>query len=89
MARLSKEEREILDAFESGRVKSVRGKTATLEEHRAYAEATFRKDKRVNIRISSRDLNLLQRRAITEGIPYQTLIASVLHKFVDGRLKDA
>ena len=89
MARLSKEEREILDAFESGRVKSVRGKTATLKEHRAYAEATFRKDKRVNIRISSRDLNLLQRRAITEGIPYQTLIASVLHKFVDGRLKDA
>ena len=89
MTRLSKEEREILDAFESGRVKSVRGKTTRLKEHRAYAEATFRKDKRVNIRISSRDLNLLQRRAITEGIPYQTLIASVLHKFVDGRLKDA
>ena len=89
MTRLSKEEREILDAVESGRVKSVRGKTAMLKEHRAYAEATFRKDKRVNIRISSRDLNLLQRRAITEGIPYQTLIASVLHKYVDGRLKDA
>lgn len=89
MTRLSKEEKEILDAFESGKVKSVRGKAATLKEHRAYAEATFRKDKRVNIRISSRDLSLLQRRAIREGIPYQTLIASVLHKFVDGRLKDA
>ena len=89
MARLNKEEKEILEAYESGNVKTVRGKKAALDKHQEYAEATFRKDKRVNIRISSRDLNLIQRRALSEGIPYQTLIASVLHKYVDGRLKDA
>jgi predicted DNA binding CopG/RHH family protein len=89
MARLNKEEKEILEAHESGKVKTVRGKKATLNKHQEYAAATFRKDKRVNIRISSRDLNLIQRRALSEGIPYQTLIASVLHKYVDGRLKEA
>mgnify|MGYP001556390147 FL=1 len=89
MARLNKEEKEILEAYESGKVKTVSGKKATLNKHQEYAAATFRKDKRVNIRISSRDLNLIQRRALSECIPYQTLIASVLHKYVDGRLKDA
>jgi predicted DNA binding CopG/RHH family protein len=89
MARLNKEEKEILEAYEGGKVKTVHGKKTALSKHQEYAEATFRKDKRVNIRISGRDLNLLQRRALSEGIPYQTLIASVLHKYVDGRLKDA
>ena len=89
MARLNKEEKEILDAFDGGKLKSVRAKKSEIKNHQEYAEATFRKDKRLNIRISSRDLSLLQRRALSEGIPYQTLIASVLHKFVDGRLKDA
>ena len=89
MARLNKEEKEILEAYESGKVKTVHGKKAMQNKHQEYAEATFRKDKRVNIRISSRDLNLIQRRALSEGIPYQTLIASVLHKYVDGRLKEA
>lgn len=49
------------------------------------AQATLRKDKRVNIRISERDLNELQRKAVHEGLPYQTFIASILHKFVNGR----
>lgn len=89
MAGLSKEEKEILSAFESGELKSLRNKSAAQKKHQAYAEATFRKDKRVNIRISSRDLNLIKRRALAEGIPYQTLIASVLHKYVGGQLKDA
>jgi predicted DNA binding CopG/RHH family protein len=88
MAKLDKEEREILKAYDSDALRPVRGKSAQLELHKEYAAATFRKDKRVNIRISSRDLSLLQRRALSEGIPYQTLIASVLHKFVDGRLKE-
>lgn len=52
----------------------------------AAAEATLLKDKRVNIRISSRDLEGLQAKAAEEGVPYQTLMASVLHKFVSGRL---
>ncbi len=89
MAKLNKEEKEILDAYESDNVKSIRGKSSVLKNHQEYAEATFRKDKRINIRISNRDLTLLQRRAISEGIPYQTLVSSVLHKYVDGQLKDA
>ena len=43
----------------------------------------------MNVRISSRDLNALKKRALSEGIPYQTLIASVLHRYVEGRLRAA
>lgn len=88
MARLSKEEREILEAFERGELKSPRNKSTQLEKHQDYAASTFRKDERVNVRISSRDLNALRKRALREGIPYQTLIASVLHKYVEGQLED-
>ena len=50
---------------------------------------TFRKDRRLNIRISSKDLEAIQKRALEEGLPYQTLISSLLHKFASGRLKEA
>lgn len=85
--KLSKEEKEILDDFESGAFKSVltpRRKKAL----QAAAEETCKKDKRINIRISSRDLESLQRRALEEGIPYQTLVSSVLHKYVSGGFRD-
>ena len=83
---LDTEEREILDAFEGGRLKRVRNPKAEIKKHRKAAAETFAKDKRINIRISSRDLRELQKRAIKEGLPYQTFIASVLHKFAEGRL---
>lgn len=86
MSKLDKEEREILKAFERGELKSIPDKESELKKHREYAASMFKKDKRVNIRLSSKDLNALQKRALSEGIPYQTLIASVLHKYVDGRL---
>jgi predicted DNA binding CopG/RHH family protein len=57
-----------------------------IAEHQAITEATFKKDARINIRLSSRDLRSLQARDLKEGIPYQTLVSSVLHKFVDGQL---
>jgi len=60
-----------------------------LSRHTGYAKATFRKDRRVNIRISSKDLEAIQKRALEEGLPYQTLIASLLHKFASGRLCEA
>ncbi len=85
--KLTKEEREILKDFEAGEFKSVltpKRKKAV----QAAAEETFKKDKRINIRISSRDLESLQRRALEEGIPYQTLVSSVLHKYVSGSLRD-
>jgi predicted DNA binding CopG/RHH family protein len=85
--KLEQEEQELLDAFEAGEFESV------LTEERKNllsqsAEASFKKDKRINIRISSRDLAALQRRALEEGLPYQSLVASVLHKYVSGGLQD-
>ena len=79
-------EQEILASFERGDWKPVRNQKGEIARFRAAAEAALLKNKRVNIRISSRDLEGLQARAAEEGVPYQTLMASVLHKFVSGRL---
>jgi predicted DNA binding CopG/RHH family protein len=89
MNELNREEREILEAFEAGKLKPTKGAKALMAKHQAYAAAALRKDARINIRIPSRDLRALQKRALEEGMPYQTLIASILHKYVEGRLKDA
>ncbi|MEA2604314.1 MAG: hypothetical protein QOF89_5306 [Acidobacteriota bacterium] len=77
----------ILNAFEEGRLKSEATKS-DLAKLKAAARATAIKDRRVNIRLSSGDLSDIQTRALEEGIPYQTLIASVLHKYVTGRLAE-
>lgn len=82
-------EREILASFEQGEWRSVRNQKGEISRIRASAAATLLKNKRVNIRISSLDLEGLQARAAEEGVPYQTLMASVLHKFVSGRLVEA
>lgn len=79
-------EEEILASFERGEWKPIRNQKGKIARFRAAAEATLLKDKRVNIRISSGDLEGLQAKAAEEGVPYQTLMASVLHKFVSGRL---
>ncbi|HET7312789.1 hypothetical protein [Salinisphaera sp.] len=84
---LTDEEREILDAYEHGEYTSVLTDDRR-SAHVAAARQTFKKDKRVNIRISQKDLELLQERALREGLPYQTLMSSVLHKFVNGRFVD-
>ncbi len=89
MSKLDREEKDILGAFDSGKLKRVRGVKKEIERHKSYAEATFKKDARINIRLSSKDLRALQTRALQEGIPYQTLVASVLHKYVDGQLKES
>ena len=88
MSKLDSEEKEILEAFESGKLKKSRNAKKKIEEHKAVAEATFRKDARINIRLSSRDLRSLQAKALMEGMPYQTFVSSVLHKFIDGQLVD-
>ncbi len=85
--KLSKEEKQILKDFEAGEFKSILT-PKRKKMLQAAAEETFKKDKRINIRISSRDLESLQRRALEEGIPYQTLVSSVLHKYVSGGLHD-
>ncbi|MEE9354004.1 MAG: antitoxin [Methylococcaceae bacterium] len=83
--KLDEEEQEILTAFESGKLNSVPNVKNEIEKHKQVATATFKKDKRINIRIANRDLSELQKLALAEGIPYQTFITSILHKFVDGK----
>lgn len=87
MPKIDAYEQEVLDAFEKGQLKSVATK-AELVRLKAAARATAIKDRRVNIRLSSGDLSDIQVKALEEGIPYQTLIASVLHKYVTGRLAE-
>lgn len=86
-SKLSHEEKELLQAYENGEYVSD-----LTEERKAQlsdaAQAASKKDKRMNVRISSRDLKALQRRALQEGLPYQTLVSSVLHKYLSGGLKD-
>ena len=86
-SKFSSEEREILKNFEGGKfVSHLTSKR--IKELQSAAEETFAKDRRINIRISGRDLEGLQRRALEEGIPYQTLVSSILHKYVSGSLQD-
>ncbi len=84
--KLDKEEKDILDSYERGEWKSVKNLKKEIERHRGYARQTLKKDKRVNIRISSMVLDEIQTRAIEDGMPYQTLISSILHRFATGRL---
>ena len=85
--KLDREEVKILRDFERGELTSINN---FKEEKRQLEEAAhnfLQKDRRINIRISSRDLETLQKKAVKEGMPYQTLISSTLHKFVTGKLK--
>jgi predicted DNA binding CopG/RHH family protein len=88
MNNLEPEEKELLETYERDEWRTVSNPKSEAARYRAYASATFKKDKRVNIRISEKDLTAIQKRALEEGIPYQTLIASVLHKYVSGRLTE-
>ncbi|MGJ7580726.1 hypothetical protein ACSFA3_11145 [Variovorax sp. RHLX14] len=87
MPTIDDRELDIIDAFEKGEFKSIATKSE-LAKFKAAARATAIKDRRVNIRLSSGDLSDIQIKALEEGIPYQTLIASVLHKYVTGRLAE-
>ena len=86
-AKLDKEEEKLLEAYEADEFESVLT-PARKKQIREAASSTFKKDKRINIRISSRDLDAIQKRALVEGIPYQTLVSSILHKYVSGSLRD-
>ncbi len=80
------EERELLESYERGEWVPVANLEAEIARFRAAAETTLRKDRRVNIRITTADLVALKELALEEGIPYQTLMSSILHKYVTGRL---
>ena len=83
----SKEEKDILDSVERGEWKTIPNFKKEAKRYQEYAKDTFRKYKRINIRLSKKDLVNIQRKALQEGLPYQTLISSILHKFITGQLK--
>ena len=85
--KLDKEEQAQLAAFEAGNYRSVMNAERAGQLAEAV-DATVRKDKRINIRLSSRDLQMIQRRALEAGVPYQTMAASILHKYLSGSLQD-
>ncbi len=87
MPNIDNYELEVLSAYDRGKLKSVATK-GELAKLKAAGRATAIKDRRVNIRLSSGDLSDIQVKALEEGVPYQTLIASVLHKYVTGRLAE-
>jgi len=85
---LDKEEQQLLDSVERWEWKTIPNLKREAKRYQEYAKATFQKDRRVNIRISEKDLVNIQKKAVEEGIPYQTLMSSVLHKFISGHFKE-
>ncbi len=82
---LDEYETEILEAYESGNLKTNKSPT----DYQTIARNTMKKNMKINIRISENDLSAIKRKAAREGIPYQTLVGSVLHKFASGFFKEA
>lgn len=80
-SKLSREEDEILDAIESGRWERVKPRSAELAHYAQAARNTFKKDQRMNIRISRADLDRIRAKAAEAGLPYQTLVSSILHRY--------
>ncbi len=85
---LKDEERDILVSYDRGEWRPVKNQKQEVKKLQQYARNTLKKDKRINIRISSKDLDQVQVIAAQEGIPYQTLIASIIHKYVSGYLME-
>ncbi len=86
--KLTKEEKDILESVENGEWETVPNFKKEANRYQQAARATLRKDKRVNIRMTERDLVHFQKKAMEEGLPYQTLISSVLHKYINGNLRE-
>ena len=83
---LDQEEKDILESYERGEWVPVKNKKQEIKKLQQYARNTLAKDKRINIRMSSKDLDQVQTIAAQEGIPYQTLVSSIIHKYVSGYL---
>lgn len=80
---LDEEEKQLLEEFERGEWKPVKNFAKFKREAMEAARNTLNKTKNINIRLSQRDLQKLKAKAIREGIPYQTLAASILHKYTN------
>ncbi|MCD4667050.1 MAG: hypothetical protein K8R44_00355 [Sulfurimonas sp.] len=84
--KLDKEEQELINSLESGEWESVENLKDEIQTHQNIAKNTLKKDKRINIRLSSNDLEALKTNAVELGLPYQTLVSSILHQYATGRL---
>ena len=84
---LDPSERKLLESYERGEWKPSKNRAAELATLRLYARNTLRKNRRINIRMSEGDLLGIQAEAVREGLPYQTLITSILHKHLRGTLR--
>ena len=83
-AKKNKGERDLIALLEKGKLKRTRNADQEMKIAKKAADQYLKKNSRINIRLSGTDLTLLKRKAAQEGMPYQTLIASVLHKFAAG-----
>ena len=83
---LDEEERDLIESIEKGEWRSVQNIEREKEKAIAAARNTLRKDKRINLRLTQKDYHQIQVKAIEEGIPYQTLISSIIHKYLNGSL---
>lgn len=85
--KLDEYEKELKELDEKGLIERTKPSSAERRALMTAAKQTLQKDKRINIRISNRDLVSLKRKANRMGLPYQTLISSVLHRYVSGDIK--
>ena len=85
---MDREERDILDRFERGKLYPAPDADREMEDAREAAHSTFKKTRRINLRVTERDYMLVHARAREEGIPYQTLLSSIIHKYVSGQLSE-
>jgi predicted DNA binding CopG/RHH family protein len=86
--KLTQEENNMLESVERGEWTRIPNFKREAQRFQFIARATLRKDKRVNIRMTERDMVHFQKKAVAEGLPYQTLISSILHKYINGRLTE-
>lgn len=84
--KLDKDEKDILEALEKDEIKALTPSKKEIAEIKAMAENTLRKDRRVTIRLYDHDLKGIQKKALERGMPYQTLISSMIHQYVEGDL---
>ncbi len=84
MKYIDQEEKELIESFNRGEWNSV--KAEKKEKYIVSAKENFTKNKRINIRLTTKDYINIQAKALEEGIPYQTLISSIIHKYNSGKL---
>jgi predicted DNA binding CopG/RHH family protein len=87
--KLNKEEKELLKSYDNGEWKSIKDFEKKKNEYQQIARNTAAKNKRINIRLSEKDLANLKAKSLEEGMPYQTLVASIIHKYISGKFKEA